>query len=103
LSRVVLTLVLLAVAAVSVAVAAAAWRESSPRTALALPSGRFVHAHDLDLYIQEVGPESGPIVLLVHGTSAWSEIWRSTLERLAAAGYRAVAVDMPPFGYPSSR
>ena len=99
LSRVVLTLVLLAVAAVSVAVAAAAWRESSPRTALAPPSGRFVHAHDLDLYIQEVGPESGPIVLLVHGTGAWSEIWRSTLERLAAGGYRAVGVDMPPFGY----
>jgi pimeloyl-ACP methyl ester carboxylesterase len=58
-----------------------------------------VRAHDLDLYIQEVGPESGQVVLLVHGTGAWSEIWRSTLERLAAAGYRAVAVDMAPFGY----
>ncbi|HEY3518708.1 MAG TPA: alpha/beta hydrolase [Gammaproteobacteria bacterium] len=99
LARLVLTLVLVVVAAVSVAVAAAAWRESSPRTALAPPSGRFVHSHDLDLYIQEVGPDSGQIVLLVHGTGAWSEIWRSTLDRLAAAGYRAVAVDMPPFGY----
>jgi pimeloyl-ACP methyl ester carboxylesterase len=99
LTRVALTLVLVVVAALGVAVAAAAWRESSPRTALAPPSGRFVRAHDLDLYIQEVGPESGQIVLLVHGTGAWSEIWRSTLERLAAAGYRAVAVDMPPFGY----
>jgi pimeloyl-ACP methyl ester carboxylesterase len=95
----VLTLVLVVVAGVAVAVAAAAWRESSPRTAVAPASGRFVHAHDLELYIQEVGPESGQIVLLVHGTGAWSEIWRSTLERLAAAGFRAVAVDMPPFGY----
>ena len=97
--RLVLTLVLIVVAAVAIAVAAAAWRESSPRTALAPSTGRFVHAHDLDLYIQEVGPESAQTVLLVHGTGAWSEIWRGTLERLAAAGYRAVAVDMPPFGF----
>jgi pimeloyl-ACP methyl ester carboxylesterase len=97
--RVALTLVLIVVAGVAVAVAAAAWRESSPRTALAPSTGRFVRAHDLDLFIQEAGPESGQVVLLVHGTGAWSEIWRGTLDRLAGAGYRAVAVDMPPFGY----
>jgi pimeloyl-ACP methyl ester carboxylesterase len=99
LSRVVLTLVAVLVAAVAVAVAAASWRESCPRAALAPATGRFVRAHDLDLYIQEVGPVSGQVVLLVHGTGAWSEIWRSTLDRLAAAGYRGIAVDMPPFGF----
>ena len=97
--RVVLTLVLVVVAAVAVAAAAAALRESSSRTALAPSAGRFVQAHDLELYIQEVGPESGQTVLLVHGTGAWSEIWRGTLDKLAAAGFRAVAVDMPPFGF----
>lgn len=35
----------------------------------------------------------------MHGTGAWSEIWRETMQRLAERGYRAVAVDMPPFGF----
>jgi pimeloyl-ACP methyl ester carboxylesterase len=42
----------------------------------------------------------------VHGTGAWSEIWRETMRRLAERGYRAMAADMPPFGFserPSSR
>lgn len=51
------------------------------------------------MYVQDSGPPSGPVVLLVHGTGAWSEIGRRTLDTLAAAGYHAVAVDMPPFGY----
>jgi pimeloyl-ACP methyl ester carboxylesterase len=51
------------------------------------------------MYVQEAGPASGPVVLLVHGTGAWSEIWRRTLDTLGAEGYHAVAVDMPPFGY----
>jgi pimeloyl-ACP methyl ester carboxylesterase len=38
-------------------------------------------------------------VLLIHGTGAWGEIWRRTLDTLAAEGYHAIAIDMPPFGY----
>jgi pimeloyl-ACP methyl ester carboxylesterase len=39
--------------------------------------------------------------VLIHGTGAWSEIWRGTMRTLAANGYRAIALDMPPFGYSS--
>jgi len=88
------------------AVGAAAFRETGNRRALAPLTGRFVQAHDVDLYIQEAGPADGHVVVLVHGTGAWSEIWRETMRRLAERGYRAVAVDMPPFGFserPSSR
>jgi pimeloyl-ACP methyl ester carboxylesterase len=70
-----------------------------PRTAAAPKSGSFVRAADVEMYVQEAGPRSGPPVLLIHGTGAWSEIWRRTLDTLAAAGFRAVAIDMPPFGY----
>jgi pimeloyl-ACP methyl ester carboxylesterase len=58
-----------------------------------------VRAADLEMYVQEAGPRTGAPVLLIHGTGAWSEIWRRTLDTLAAAGYHAVAIDMPPFGY----
>jgi pimeloyl-ACP methyl ester carboxylesterase len=62
-------------------------------------SGRFVRAAGLAIYVQEEGPRTGPVVMLLHGTGAWSEIWRGTMHTLARAGYRAVAIDLPPFGF----
>jgi pimeloyl-ACP methyl ester carboxylesterase len=78
---------------------AAGRRETVARTVAAPRTGHFVRAADVEMYVQETGPRSGSPVLLIHGTGAWSEIWRSTLDTLAARGYRAVAIDMPPFGY----
>jgi pimeloyl-ACP methyl ester carboxylesterase len=39
----------------------------------------------------------GPMVLLLHGTY-WSRVWLPVVERLAAAGLRAVTVDLPGCG-----
>jgi abhydrolase domain-containing protein 14 len=46
------------------------------------------------------GPESGRPVLLLHGAKFDSSTWKKlgTLEILAGAGYRAVALDIPGFG-----
>jgi pimeloyl-ACP methyl ester carboxylesterase len=77
----------------------AARRETLSATAAAPRRGRFVRAADIDMYVQEAGPDTGAPVLLVHGTGAWSEIWRRTLDTLGASGYHAVAIDLPPFGY----
>lgn len=77
----------------------AASHESRTRQDAAPKAGRFVHAADIDVFIQERGPERAPIVLFVHGMGAWSEFWRDTLDATAAAGFRAVALDLPPFGY----
>jgi len=73
-------------------------RESTPRDALMPPGARHVRAGDIDMLVQEAGPPTGRIVVLVHGTGAWSESWRDTIDALARRGYRVIAVDLPPFG-----
>ena len=78
---------------------AASLREKASRTEAAPSTGQFVDAGDVEVYVQELGPVSGAPVLLVHGTGAWSAIWRETMEALAVEGYRAIALDLPPFGY----
>src|SRR5688572_33003321 len=42
--------------------------------------------------------DGGPVALAVHGYPTSSYLWRSVLPKLAAAGYRAVAPDLPGFG-----
>ena len=73
--------------------------ESERREVAAPPTGRFVQAADVELFIQETGPADGPAVLFIHGTAAWSEFWRETMTKLAAAGYHCIAIDIPPFGF----
>jgi hypothetical protein len=78
---------------------AAVFREAKTPAAAAPSTGRFVHAEDVDIFIQEAGPSTGPAVLLIHGTGAWSELWRETMAALGQAGFHTMAMDVPPFGY----
>lgn len=77
----------------------AALRETQTRQAAAPPTGRFVQAGDVELFIQEMGPATGQPILFIHGTAAWSGLWRDTMTPLAEAGYRCIAIDIPPFGF----
>jgi len=74
-------------------------REVELASDIAPSSGRFINADDVAIYIQETGPEDGRPVLLVHGTSAWSGTWRDTQKALGKAGFRVIAMDLPPFGF----
>lgn len=68
----------------------------------AAPAGsRFVRAADVDMLIQERGPANGQPIVFISGAGAWSSTWLPTMEHLAQAGYRSIAVDLPPFGYTS--
>ena len=58
-----------------------------------------VKVESLNIFVQEMGPTDGPAVLMVHGTGAWSGTWRPTMQVLAAAGFHAIAIDLPPFGF----
>lgn len=48
----------------------------------------------------QAGPESGPLILLLHGKMFKAATWQETgtLAKLSEAGYRAIALDMPGFG-----
>jgi pimeloyl-ACP methyl ester carboxylesterase len=61
--------------------------------------GRIVETVLGPIYVEELGPEGGIPLLLVHGSVGWSRMWRPTSEALAAEGYRAIALDMPPMGW----
>ncbi|MBC7273077.1 MAG: alpha/beta hydrolase [Streptomyces sp.] len=43
-------------------------------------------------------PQDGPVVLLLHGTY-WSRVWLPVLDRIADAGFRPIAVDLPGMGH----
>jgi pimeloyl-ACP methyl ester carboxylesterase len=74
-------------------------RETKTRQEAAPSTGRFVQADDVELFIQEMGPADGQVILFIHGTAAWSGLWHETMTPLAEAGYRCIAVDIPPFGF----
>jgi pimeloyl-ACP methyl ester carboxylesterase len=57
---------------------------------------RYVVTNGIRLFCVELG--EGPLVLLVHGFPEFWWSWRHQLSALAAAGYRAVAVDLPGYG-----
>jgi pimeloyl-ACP methyl ester carboxylesterase len=64
-----------------------------------LPEGAhdgYAVANGIRLYYVEQG--EGPLVLLCHGFPELWYSWRHQLAPLAAAGYRAVAVDLPGYG-----
>lgn len=48
--------------------------------------------------IVEAGPEDGTPVVLLHGWAVSAYLWRHTMVGLAAAGHRAIAVDLPGHG-----
>jgi len=51
-----------------------------------------------DLHHREAGAAGDPAVLLVHGYPESSYMWRDILPALAAAGFHALAPDLPGYG-----
>lgn len=56
----------------------------------------FVHAGGLRWHVQQMG--SGPVLLLIHGTSAATHSWRA-LAPLLAEHFTTVAPDLPGHGF----
>ncbi|MGW1749553.1 alpha/beta fold hydrolase [Streptomyces sp. NPDC002092] len=67
-----------------------------PQTPADRPHHRLVPSPAGRIHLVEQG--SGPLVLLVHGFPEFWYSWRHQLPALAAAGYRAVALDVRGYG-----
>jgi pimeloyl-ACP methyl ester carboxylesterase len=98
-AKTLLAILLLAAATIIAFRLAAAMRETGSRAELAPPSGHLVPTSSGGVFVQEKGPMDGIPVVLFHGTAAWSELWRRTIDALAAAGFHVIALDLPPFGF----
>ena len=67
--------------------------------ARALAPGLFVELPDGWTHYDVAGPESGQVVVLVHGFSVPYYIWDTTFEALAVAGFRVIRFDLFGRGY----
>jgi pimeloyl-ACP methyl ester carboxylesterase len=52
----------------------------------------------VDVFYREAGPDSGPVVLLLHGFPSSSRMFRDLIPRLSDT-YRVIAPDYPAFGH----
>ncbi len=52
----------------------------------------------VNVFYREAGPDSGPVVLLLHGFPSSSRMFRDLIPRLSDA-YRVIAPDYPAFGH----
>lgn len=98
-TTVLLVMGLLVVLVVSGFRLAAAAREHDARADLAPPTGRLIPTGSGGMFVQQKGAGDGVPVILFHGTAAWSELWRRTIDALALAGFHVIALDLPPFGF----
>ncbi len=59
----------------------------------------FVAVDGVRIHYQEFGEPTARPILLIHGYTASAYVWREAAPRLADAGFRVIAVDMPGSGY----
>lgn len=61
-------------------------------------SSRFVTVGGLRWHVQEMGPDDGPVLLLLHGTGAATHSWGGLMPLLARR-FRVIAPDLPGHGF----
>ena len=60
---------------------------------------RFVDVDGVRVHYQEAGDRHAPALLLIHGFASSTLVWSKVFLRLAAAGFRVIALDMLGYGY----
>src|SRR2546425_3113841 len=59
----------------------------------------FTRVNGARIHYQEAGDENAPAVILIHGFISSNVIWSHVVMPLAQAGFRAIAPDLPGYGY----
>jgi epoxide hydrolase 4 len=62
-----------------------------------------IQVNDLRMHAVVEGPERGPLIVMLHGFPEFWYSWRYQIKALAAAGYRAVAVDQRGYNLTDKR
>lgn len=60
---------------------------------------RFAEVDGVRVHYQEAGNPRAPALVLIHGFASSTLVWSKVFLRLAAAGFRVIALDMLGFGY----
>jgi pimeloyl-ACP methyl ester carboxylesterase len=60
---------------------------------------RFAEVSGVQVHYQEAGPPSAPPLILIHGFTASTFVWKDVLLPLADAGFRVIAPDLLGYGY----
>jgi pimeloyl-ACP methyl ester carboxylesterase len=59
----------------------------------------FVDVDGIRVHYQEAGDKHAPAMVLIHGFASSTLVWSNVFLKLAAAGYRVIALDMLGYGY----
>ena len=59
----------------------------------------FIDVDGVRVHYQEAGDVSSPAMLLIHGFASSTLVWSKVFLKLAAAGFRVIALDMLGYGY----
>lgn len=62
-------------------------------------NSHFVDVDGLHLHYQQFGERSAPVMLLIHGYTASTFVWKTVAPELAARGFQVIAVDLVGFGF----
>jgi len=59
----------------------------------------FIDVDGVRVHYQEAGDEHAPAMVLIHGFASSTLVWSKVFLKLAASGYRVIALDMLGYGY----
>jgi pimeloyl-ACP methyl ester carboxylesterase len=62
-------------------------------------NSRFAEVDGATVHYQEFGDASAPTLILIHGYTASTYVWKTVAPRLADAGFHVIAVDLLGFGF----
>ena len=60
---------------------------------------KFIEIDGTRIHYQSFGDAPGPAMVLIHGYTASTYVWKTTAPLLAGAGFHVIAVDLVGFGY----
>lgn len=62
-------------------------------------NSHFVEIDGARVHYQEFGGATEPVIILIHGYTASTYVWKTTAPALANAGFRVIAIDLLGFGF----